>query len=130
LKKRIADIVRVSKERGKGNVNGISVYTKMPTDSKLVEEVRSYGEKAVPILADYLESKNQQERLIAVNFLGNIGGAGVVSALAKVINGDSPSTTRIVALRWLGSIDDPKARAIVFEVAETETTDALREEAL
>jgi len=129
LKKRIAEIVRESNERGKENIDGISISTKMPMNPKFIDEVKRYGEAAVPFLVGYLESDDQEERIAAVNFLGHIGGPSVIEPLRDVIDGESPSTTKIIALRWLGSIDDQRAKDIVLEISETATSDVLREEA-
>ena len=130
LRMRVSEIIRESLERGTGNINGVSVYTKLPIRSRLIEEIRAYGDKVVPILADHLNAENQQERLIAVNLLGEIGRATVVPYLGKVIRDESSAILRIVALRWISCIDDQSAREIIIEASEKAYDEKVREEAL
>jgi len=129
LRLRVAEIIRECLRDGTGNVNGIEVHTKLPIRAPIIAEIRSYGDRLVPILVDHLKADNPQERLIAVNLLGEIGRKTVVSHLGRVIDRESSTMIRIVALRWISRIDDQDAREIIIKTSEKNSDEKVREEA-
>jgi hypothetical protein len=66
IRERIATIIRETLKRGEGTtVEGYSVFTWVPPSNKDVEEIKAYGDKAVPILEEYSFSDVGREGYLA-----------------------------------------------------------------
>ena len=86
IRERIATIIRETLKRGEGTtVEGYRFYTWVPPSNEDVEEINSYGDKAVPILEEYLFSDVGREGNLVLRILGRIGGSRVVEPLKRVV---------------------------------------------
>lgn len=94
-----------------------------------IEEVRRYGDAAVPILAEYLTSGDGRQKVLAMRFLGNLGGSRIVEPLRTVVQHDASPGIRDLALRWLSGAPWDLAAPIIREAAETDPDPGVREAA-
>jgi hypothetical protein len=107
VRRRIQEIMRESLKQGEGEMilDGVRVIvrTKMPPTQKANDEILHYGDDAVPILAEYLESGSERERETSVWFLGMLGyaGARIRGPLRRAVQHDSSSYIRERAIRVL-----------------------------
>jgi|SRR5689334_7753798 len=127
---RIAEIMQRTLKGGEGRIvhNGqvINTYTRRgPTDADL-EEIRRYGEDAVPILTEYLASKNAPEYELAMRFLGAIGGSSIVPSLKKVIFQDQSSRKREYAVRTITQAPRDAAAPILRRAAARDADPKVR----
>jgi hypothetical protein len=100
IKNRIATIM--SQTGGQeAEVKGVKVWTRMPPKREAVTEIKSFGDKAVPPLIEYLRDKDSRIRNQAVEFLGLLKTTKAIEPLKKVALTDSSPTSRQIALRWL-----------------------------
>jgi hypothetical protein len=129
IQQRIAEIIDQTLQKGEGTVDGVKFYTKVPTSSEFVEEVKRYGEEAIPVLAEHLNSQDARQRTLAVELLGHIGHPGILVHLQKIIRDDSSLTLKVIALRWVAQMDDEKAKDVVKEASEIASEKEVREEA-
>ena len=83
-----------------------------------VEEIKRYGDAAVPVLADYLRSGGELERSLAVEFLGLLGGSRIIEPLRIVIQSDTSPSIREKALRWLAQAPWDLAAPIITEAGD------------
>jgi hypothetical protein len=100
---RIEEIVRATLKAGEGRIlhNGqvINTYTRSPPTSEHVEEVKRFGDDAVPVLEQYLSSDIAPEYELAMRFLGALGGSRIVDPLRKIILLDPSARKREYAVR-------------------------------
>ena len=134
MRERIATIFRETLKQGESAVeqNGrrhVTARTFVPPSTEHVDEIRRYGDDAIPILAEYLNSDNGFEKYLAMRFLGSIGGSGVVEPLRKVALGKDSSSFRLVALLWLTETPWDVASPIIRQVAENDASVEVREKA-
>jgi hypothetical protein len=105
IRERIRTIMRQTIESGE-TVNmfhgqQVIARTFVPPSNLAVEEVKGYGEKAVPILSEYLRQPRGFEKYHAMRLLGAIGGKSVVEPLGQVALHDASSGYREYALACL-----------------------------
>lgn len=126
---KISALISETLREGEGVVKGIKVWSRVPPSTKTVEELKRYGDGAVPVLAKRLDSGNERERAIAIEFLGLLGGRRIATPLQKAIRYDNSSTIRILALRWVTRAPWDSAAPIIREAAEADLDEKVREEA-
>jgi hypothetical protein len=122
IRERISVIIRETLKQGEGTTaNGVKFRTRVPPSTDKVEEIKSLGDKAVPVLEDYLWSgDNPEQGDLALRFLGLLGGTRIVEPLKRVIEkSDSPSR-RENALRWLTQAPWDLAAPVLRAAAETD----------
>jgi hypothetical protein len=86
IRERIATVIRETIKQGEGYiVDGYKFWTRVPPSTKDVEEIKSYGDKAVPILEEYLFSDVGREGNLVLRILGRMGGSRVVEPLKRVV---------------------------------------------
>lgn len=131
VRERIAAIISETLRQGEIRTDGVvSVMTRMPPSNSAVEEVKRYGDVAVPILVDYLQhSENARERELALRLLGLLGGSRIVAPLREIILYDSSPSFRQLALRWITQAPWDQVSPIIREAAETDLDERVREEA-
>lgn len=128
-RERVAKIVRERLSDGAGVVNGVRVQTRTPPAPEIRKEIRECGNAAIPVLTDYLRSENENERVIAVELLGLLGGSRVVAPLKNVIEKDRSPTLRILALRWLSQGPSSLTSPIIRKAARTDVDESVRKAA-
>jgi HEAT repeat protein len=94
-----------------------------------VDEVRGYGDKPVPILAEYLHQPNGFEKYHAMRFLGAIGRKSVVEPLRQVALHDPSAAYREYALAFLTQAPWELAAPILREAASRDTDLRVRQRA-
>jgi hypothetical protein len=133
MRERIATIFRETLKRGEAiiELNGRQVTSRtfVPPLTEHVDEIKRYGDDAIPILAEYLNSGSGFEKYLAMRFLGSIGGSGVVEPLRKVALGDASPSFRMVALLWLTETPWDLASPIIRQVVEKDTSPEVRAKA-
>lgn len=129
IRSRIAAIVQQRLDDGVFIVNGIRAQTRTPPSNAAVEEIKRYGDSAVPVLAGYLHSKRPFESCVAVEFLGLLGGRRIVPLLQRVIQHDPSATLRELALRWLTQAPPNLAQPIIRRAAKTDPDEKVRKTA-
>ena len=134
VRERVAIIFRETLKRGESEVEQhgrrhVTARTFVPPAAEHVDEIRRYGDDAIPILAEYLNAGNGFEKYLAMRFLGSIGGGGVVEPLRKVALGEDSSSLRLVALLWLTETPWDVASPIIRQVAENDVSVEVREKA-
>ncbi len=134
IRKRIAAIMSDRLKEGfvfpKSGTPGSPVYTRVPPSREAVNEIKGYGDDAVPVLSGYLQSKNEGERDIAVEFIGLLGGQRIVAPLSRVMKRDPSPTIRLKALRWLAQAPRESMLPIVRQAAKADADEKVREAAL
>jgi hypothetical protein len=134
IRKRIAMIFRETLQQGERAVelNGrrqVMSRTFVPPPPWCVDEIRRYGDDAIPILAEYLSSDSGFEKYLAMRFLGLIGSGGIVEPLRKVAMDDASSSFRLVALLWLGVAPWDLASPTIRHIADKDSSPEVREKA-
>src|SRR5262245_45544502 len=52
IRERISTIIRETIKRGEFTVDGVKIWTRVPPSDDNVEEIKAYGDKAVPVLEE------------------------------------------------------------------------------
>ena len=127
IRERISTIIQETIKRGEGyTVDGIKTWTRMPPTTKDLEEIKSYGQKAVPILEEYLFSDVSQEGDVALEIFGRLGGSQMVEPLKRVVEQSTSSWRREFALRWVTQAPWELALPIIRNAAETDRDPKVR----
>jgi hypothetical protein len=129
VRERVAKIVRERLSDGVSMVNGVRVQNKTPPSPEITKEIRECGNAAIPVLTHYLRSESQNERVVAVELLGLLGGSRVVAPLKYVVEKDRSPTLRILALRWLSQAPSGLASPIISKAARTDVDESVRKAA-
>jgi HEAT repeat protein len=128
--KRIGEIMKAVVTRGEITLNEQVVITirSLPSEEEL-DEVKRYGDAAVPVLAEYLTSEDGRFYHIALRFLGELGGGRIVGPLQRIILFDPSAGRREYALRWIGQAPWELAGPIIHQAAEADPDAGVRETA-
>ena len=127
LRERIASIIHELLQEGRGTTpEGIRYRTRVPPSSAAVEEVRGYGDAAIPVLNEYLWSRDSAESELAMRFLGALGGKQIVQPLRRVIRRHPSPAVRSAALRWLTQAPWESAAPILREAADKDLDSGVR----
>ena len=134
VRERIATIFRETLKNGETLLTQksgghMTARTLLPPSTEHVEEIQRYGDEAIPILEEYLNSDSGFERYLAMRFLGLIGSRAVVEPLGKVALYDSSSSFRLSALLWLTQTPWDLAAPIIRQVAVNDVSAEVRDEA-
>jgi hypothetical protein len=134
MRERIATIFRETFKQGERSVelNGhrqVMSQTFAPPLPWYVDQIRHYGDDAIPILAEYLHSGSGFDKYLAMRFLGLIGGGGVVEPLGEVALHDASSSFRLTALLWLSVARWDLADPIIRQIAANDSSPEVREKA-
>jgi hypothetical protein len=127
IRERISAIIDETIKQGEGyTVEGVKFWTKMPPSTKDVQEIKSYGQKAVPILEEYLFSDVGREGNLALDILGRLGDSQIVEPLKRVIEQSTSPSRRDLALRWVTQAPLELALPIIRNAAETDRDPKVR----
>lgn len=126
VRERIAALIRETLQQGEGNVDGVRLQTSVPPSTETIEEIKHYGDDAVLVLTDYLQSESVRERSLAIKLLGSLGGSRIVDPLQKVIRYDESPTIKQTALRSITQAPWELALPVVREAAETDPDSRVR----
>jgi hypothetical protein len=127
VRERISTIIHATIKQGEGyTVEGVKFWTRIPPSTKDVEEIKAYGEKAVPILEEYLFSDVGLEGALALEILGRLGGSQIVEPLKRVVEQSTSASRRQLALSWLTQAPWELALPIIRNAAETDRDPEVR----
>ena len=135
IRERIATIIRETLKQGEGTtVEGYRFYTWIPASNEDVEEIKSYGDKAVWILEEYLFSDVGREGDLVLRILGRMGGSRILEPrilepLKRVVEQSTSPWRRQEALRALTQAPWELAFPIIRNAAETDRDPEVRAEA-
>ena len=129
VRERIAVLIKETLDERHGVVDGVRIWSRVPPSNETVEEIKRYGDDAVPPLRKYLDSDDERERALAVVFLGLLGGRRIIIPLQNVIRYDASPTIRISALRWISQTPWELASPIIREATERDVDPMVREAA-
>ncbi len=129
VKNRIAAIMTQTVGHEVVTKSGVKVWTKQPPSKGAVAEIKSFGDKAVPVLTEYLTDKDPRMRAQAIDFLGLLKNPKAIGPLEQVALKDPSPTSRLIALRWLGDLPWDSVSHVV-EQATKDPDVSVREEAL
>lgn len=133
IRERITTIFRETLRQGEIEVEHnerlVTARTFVPPTKQHLDEIRGYGNDAIPIVAEYLTSGSGFEKYLAMRFLSSIGGIGVIEPLRNVVLKDPSSSLRLVALLWLTEAPWDLASPIIQRAAETDNSPQVRDKA-
>ncbi len=130
VRERITVLIKETLHEGQGVVDGVRIWSRVPPSNKTIEEIKRYGDDAVPPLTKYLDSDEEPERALAVEFLGRLGGRRIINPLQNVIRYDASPTIRISALGWISQTTPWKlASPVILEATERDVDPMVREAA-
>jgi len=134
LRERIATIFEETLKQGEARIevkphSWVTVTTFIPPTNEHVEEIRRYGDDAVPILSDYLDRGKGFEKYLAMRFLGSIGGKSIIAPLRKVALDDPSPSFRSTALLWLRAARWDLAAPIFRQAAKKDSSPEVRRQA-
>jgi hypothetical protein len=133
IRERVQRIMRETIEDGETVImlNGRQVIARcfIPPSKLAVDEVKDYGDKAVPILAEYLRQTSGFEKYHAMRLLGAIGGKSVVALLRQVALHDPSAGYREYALAFLTQAPWELAAPILQEAASRDAELRVRQRA-
>lgn len=132
IRKRVAALMSYILKKGEGVTSDGAKYW-MPRlarpSEEDIEEVRRYGDDAVPILSKYLSSEDGREKNLAMQFLGMLGGNRIISPLERIILNDPSPSMRQTALRWLTEAPWDRASPIIEQAAQNDLDPGVRQTA-
>jgi hypothetical protein len=130
IRKRIASMMDYILKRAETvTPDGIKVQIVARPSNEEIEEIKSYGDDAVPVLSEYLSAEDSRQKLLALRFLGILGGGRIIEPLEKVIRSDPSPSTRETALIWLAEAPWDLASPIIQQAAQNDPDAAVRQTA-
>jgi len=130
VRKRISSIIRHTIQKASFvTPDGLRVQTVARATNEEIKEIQGYGDAAVPILSEFLSSKDDREKDLAIRLLGILGGGRVVEPLARVVRTDTSPAAREMAIRWLAQAPWDLASPVIFEAARNDADAAVRQTA-
>lgn len=130
VRQRVADIINGAIKRSEFVLeDGTKISQRaLPSDEE-AQEVKQFGDKAVPILAEYLNSQNSAQKTLAMRLLGYIGSESIVKPLENVATKDPSPDVRILALTWLTQAPWEKAYPVIRKASEADRSKQVRRRA-
>ena len=133
IRERVQRIMRETIEEGETVImldgRQVIARTFIPPSNQAIDEVKAYGDKAVPILAEYLRQTSGFEKYHAMRLLGAIGGKSVVAPLREVALHDPSVGYRKYALAFLTQAPWELAAQILQEAASRDADIRVRQTA-
>ena len=127
IRERISTIIRGTLKQGEGTtVEGYRFFTWVPPSNEDVEEIKSYGDKAISILEEYLFSDVGREGDLVLRILGRMGGSRIVEPLKRVVEQSTSAWRREEALGSLTQAPWELAFPIIRNAAETDRDPEVR----
>ena len=128
MRERINAIMKQTLKRGEFTTReGYKVITRTPPLTKDVEEVKQYGDDAIPVLEEHLSSNNEMEYELAMRLMGSLGGDRIIEPLKKIILFDPSPRKREYALRWIPQAPWDQASVVIRQAAENDSDSHVRE---
>ena len=130
VRERVDTIIRETIKRGEFTIaEGVSGITRVPPSSEDVEEIKSYGDRAVLPLEEHFSSGNAFEFELAMRLMGELGGERIIKPLKNVALYDSSARKREYALRWIMQGPWDQAAKVIRQATEHDPDATVREAA-
>ena len=129
VRERVSAIIHATLKRQEALVDGTRITMALPPAGDDVEEIRRYGDKAVPVLASYLNSSSGREKRLALWLLGALGGQRIIGPLTMIIERDESADFRRTALMLLPAEPRDMVDPILLSAVYKDPDGTVREEA-
>jgi hypothetical protein len=127
VRERVNTIIRETLQRGEfTTAEGVKAITRIPPSSEDVEEIKSYGDRAVLPLQEHFSSRNAFEYEMAMRLMGALGGKRIIEPFKKVILHDRSARKREDALRWITQGPWDLASKVITQAAENDPDENVR----
>ncbi|MBI3664156.1 MAG: HEAT repeat domain-containing protein [Acidobacteria bacterium] len=127
MRKRIDTLIRQTVKEGNfRTADGVAFNMEVPPSMAVIKEIQSYGEKALPILEEYVWGKGNREAVVALRLIGQVGGANLVKTLGPVVERHPSPQLRIRALRWLSRGPKKEILPIIRKAADSDPDESVR----
>lgn len=121
VRERVNTIIMETLKRGEfTTAEGVTGITRTAPSAEEVEEIRSYGDRAVLPLEEHFSSGNAFEYELAMRLMGELGGKRIIEPLQKVILYDPSARKREYALRWITQGPWDRASKVISQAAEND----------
>ena len=122
VRERINTIITETLKRGEfTTAEGVRGITRTNPSAEDVEEIKSYGDRAVvPLEEHFLYSENAFEYGLAIRLMGALGGKRIIEPLKKVILYDPSAGKREYALRAITQGPWDLASKVITQAAEND----------
>ena len=118
VRERVDTIIRETIKRGEFiTAEGVRGITRVPPSYEDVEEIKSYGDRAVLPLEEHF-SGNAFEYEMAMRLMGALGGERIIKPLRNVALYDPSARKREYALRWITQGPWDQAAKVITQAAE------------
>jgi HEAT repeat protein len=102
----VNDVIASILKRGAGRSGGYAVKTWVPPSDSDLRSIRDLGQAAIPPLDVRVDDPDPFVQLLAVRFLGEIGGSGTVVPLRRALSADRWSFVRTQSMTSLINAPD------------------------
>lgn len=109
--------------------DGSEARTRVPPSLEDLEEVKGFGNAAVPVLSRYLGSNDFFQQELAMRFLGYLGGDRIVAPLEKVAKESPNPLLRSLAVGWLTQAPLKRSLPVIEHVSKSDPDPTVRREA-
>lgn len=117
VRERVDTIIRETIKRGEFAAEGVKGITRVPPSYGDVEEIKSYGDRAVLPLEEHLAG-NAFEYEMAMRLMGALGGERIIKPLKNVALYDPSARKREYALLWITQGPWAQAAQVITHAAE------------
>ncbi len=119
VRERVNFIIRETLRRGEfTTAEGVKAITRTYPLPEHVEEIKSYGDRAVQPLEEHFSTGNAFEYELAMRLMGELGGKRIIAPLKKVALHDPSARKREYALRWITQGPWDQASKVISQAAE------------
>ena len=127
VRERVDTIIKETLKRGEfTTAQGVKVITRTAPSAKDVEEIKSYGDRAVMPLQEHFYSENAFEYEIAMRLMGELGGKRIIGPFKKLALEDPSARKREFALRWITRGPWAEASKVISHAAENDPDASVR----
>jgi hypothetical protein len=109
--------------------NGVKVSTFVPPSSQQVEQIKSIGDAAIPVLTEFLNADQGFSFHLSLRFLGELGGSRIVRPIAGYLKTSGNPLHRIIALNWLNQAPVKDALIVARETEQHDPDERVRKAA-
>jgi len=119
VRERVNTIIWETIKRGEfTTADGVSGITRVPPSSEDVEEIKSFGDRAVLPLEEHFASENAFEYEMAMRLMGALGGERIIKPLENVALYAPSARKREYALRFITQGPWDQAAKVIRQAAE------------
>jgi hypothetical protein len=119
VRERVDTIIRETIKRGEFTAaEGVRGITRVPPSYEDVEEIKSYGDRALLPLEEHFSSASSFEYELAMRLMGALGGERIIKPLKNVALNDPSARKREYALRWITQGPWDQAAKVIRQAAE------------